>query len=52
MEMAVTTEAGGSGGGGGGGGGGPMDIAVNKGLTCVTNKLEPPLEIACKVGVK
>jgi hypothetical protein len=44
-EMAVTTEAGGS------GDGGPTNVTINKGLSSVTNKLEPPLETACKVGV-
>ena len=43
METAVTTEAGGS------GGGGPVNITMNKGLSSVTNKLEPPLGTACKV---
>jgi hypothetical protein len=44
-ETAVTTEAGGS------GGVGPVNATTNKGLSSVTNKLEPPLETACKVGV-
>jgi hypothetical protein len=41
--MAVTTEAGGS------GGGDPVNVTTNKGLSSVTNKLEPPLETAWKV---
>jgi len=45
METAVTTEAGGS------GGGGPVNVTTNKGLSPVTNELEPPLETACKIGV-